>query len=69
MDPADLRHRFTFHPATIETGSEHEAVREACHLAAQTINDLAPDSREKSLAITALEEAMMWGNAAIARNT
>jgi len=26
-----------------------------------------PESREQSLAITALEEAVMWANAAIAR--
>lgn len=28
----------------------------------------APDSREKSLALTHLEDAVMWANAAIARN-
>jgi hypothetical protein len=32
------------------------------------INDLCPESREKSLAITNLEQAVMWANAAIARN-
>jgi len=32
------------------------------------INENCPDSREKSLAFTKLEEAVMWANASIARN-
>lgn len=35
---------------------------------ATTIDMFCPDSREKSLALTKLEEAVMWANAAIARN-
>jgi hypothetical protein len=35
---------------------------------AEKINELCPDSREKSLAITHLEDAVMWANASIARN-
>ena len=31
------------------------------------IDSLCPDSREKSLAITKIEESVMWANAAIAR--
>lgn len=68
MDINDIEHRFAFHPATDEEKRlRHGSVRHACLVAAMQINDLAPDGREKSLAITALEEAMMWGNAAIAR--
>lgn len=68
MHDPDIAHRFAFHPATTqEKRDEHTSMRQACHQAAQTINDKAPDSREKSLAITKLEEAMMWANAAIAR--
>jgi hypothetical protein len=33
-----------------------------------TFNVLLPDGREKSAAVAKLEEAMMWGSAAIARN-
>lgn len=70
MDIADLNNRFAFHAATDdEKRAQHGSVRAACLEAALVIDDLAPDCREKSLAITALEEAMMWGNAAIARNT
>ena len=35
---------------------------------ANLINKQCPDSREKSTAITKIEEAVMWANAAIARN-
>jgi hypothetical protein len=35
---------------------------------AEIINEVCPDSREKSLALTNLEQAVMWANAAIARN-
>ena len=37
-----------------------------CKVFAGVLNDL-PEGREKSLAFTALEEVMMWGNAALAR--
>jgi hypothetical protein len=46
----------------------HEYVR-GCMLAlAECIDGVLPFSREKSLAMTKIEEAMMWANAAIARN-
>lgn len=68
MDPEEIGHRFNFHPATTaEKQGEHTSIRAACMAAAHRINETAPDGREKSLAITKLEEAMMWGNAAIAR--
>lgn len=35
---------------------------------ARAINSNCPDSREKSLALTKLEEAVMWAKAAVARN-
>lgn len=68
MDAADIEHRFAFHPATDqEKRDDHASVRQACRAAADRINELCPDGREKSLAVTALEEAMMWGNASLAR--
>lgn len=70
MATRDLEHRFAFHPATTaEKRDHHTSMRQACHRAAQAIDETAPDGREKSLAITKLEEAMMWANAAIARET
>lgn len=64
----DLRHRFDYHQADPKTGVRHADVRVACLVAAETIVERTPAGREQALAITKLEEAMMWANAAIARN-
>ena len=37
-----------------------ENLRYSCMIMADEINDKCPDSREKSLAITKLEECLMW---------
>jgi hypothetical protein len=64
-----LKHRFQFHPADAENKKDaHQQVREVLLEAADTIVDLTgAESREQSLAVTHLEEAMFWANAAIAR--
>lgn len=46
----------------------HEMVRENLKEEAVWMNEVLPEGREKSLAVTKLEEAMMWANAAIARH-
>lgn len=66
---ADIAHRFDFHPATTEEKkAEHGSVRAACRELAHKLDADLPPGREKSLAITKLEEAMFWANASIARN-
>jgi len=68
MSPEDLRNRFEYHPADTEYRQKaHEQVREQCFRAAEFINNNIREGREKSLAVTKLEEAMFWANAAIAR--
>lgn len=67
MDHTDIENRFKFHPADKEKGRRHEFVRNQCLILAQDLNDELPPGREKSLAITKLEEVMFWANAAIAR--
>ncbi|AVH58392.1 MULTISPECIES: Acb2/Tad1 domain-containing protein [Streptomyces] len=68
MLPEDIEHRFAFHAATTdEKRDAHTSVRQACRRLADHINETCPDGREKSLAITAIEEAMFWGNASLAR--
>lgn len=69
MTPEDIGHRFRFHPVdTLERRIGHERVRTMCGTLASELNDLLPEGREKSLAVTNLEQVMFWANAAIARN-
>lgn len=70
MDAADLTKRFTYHPPKgPEQQNKYHRLRQIAFEFAEYINWSQPDSREKSLAITALEEAVMWANAGIARNS
>lgn len=68
MDQSDIDNRFAFHAATTdEKRNAHTSVREQCRVLATALNESLPDGREKSLAITHLEQVMFWGNAALAR--
>lgn len=58
---------FSFHPATDKTGPEHDHVRRICREAALALLLHVPEGRELSLALTNLEQTMMWCNAGIAR--
>jgi len=69
MDTGDLANRFTYHaPASEDIKVAHELVRSSAFIYAGQLNELLPESREKSLAITHLEEVVFWANAALARN-
>jgi hypothetical protein len=68
-DEDALHVRFTYHPPrTVEEVRNHERVRTVGLMAAQTLVACCPPGRELSLALTKLEEAVMWANAAIARD-
>ncbi len=60
---------FKFHPADEDTGKRHHEVREVLRSAARHLSGVVPEGRELSLALTKLEEAMMWANAGIARKS
>lgn len=68
MDHHDIETRFTYHPPKGDQATRYELLRGNAKTLAVTIQELCPDSREKALAMTKLEEASMWANAAIARN-
>lgn len=65
----DLPNRFKYHPPlTDEVKIAHETVRSQFFVMATRLDLALPDGREKALAITKIEEAMFWANAAIARH-
>lgn len=67
MTHEEMMVRFTYHPPKGDQAERYQAIRDAVHEAAKLINELTPESREQSLAFTALEEAAFWANAAVAR--
>ena len=63
----DLEKRFTYHAPTEGQPAIYQTIRSYGKAMAIIINEHCPDSREKSLAITKIEEAVMWANASVAR--
>ncbi len=65
---SDLKNRFTYHPPKPGQPEKYQALRDKALAFGELIEEFCPHSRERSLAITELEGAVMWANAAIARN-
>lgn len=65
----NLEKNFTYHPPTPEQRLVYETIREQAHNYANYLQSKCPESRELSLALTKLEECVMWANASIARNS
>lgn len=69
IDEAELEKRFTHHPPKDDfIAALHEMARRKYRELAEGLVNSTPASREQSLALTHLEESLMWANAAIARN-
>ena len=64
----ELENIYTYHAPKEGQPERYERIRYKAKMLAAYINEYCPDSREKSLALTKIEEAVMWANAAIARN-
>lgn len=67
-EAADLKARFTYHAPKVDQPPRYSRIRDKAHDLAGWMMSACPRSRELSLALTKLEEAVMWANAAIARN-
>lgn len=67
MTPDQINNNFSYHEPTSEKRERYVDIRSAAKTLAHEINGQCPDSREKSLAMTKLEEVVMWANASIAR--
>jgi hypothetical protein len=64
----DAKKRFTYHPPKGDQPERYTKIRERAYGMACLIIDNCPDSRERSLALTNLEQVVMYANAAIARH-
>lgn len=64
----DLNNRFGDHSAKIEGPADpvaHHALRQGFLSFAEFLDEMIPDSRQKSLAMTELETASMWAHKAM----
>ena len=64
----DLINRFTYHAPMPNQIGKFENIRKNARWMVELFTKMCPKSRELSLAITKIEEAVFWANAAIARN-
>ncbi len=64
----DIEKNFTYHPPKEGQPEKYRKIRSMGGDFGKLIEQLCPESRERSLAMTKLEEAVMWANASIARN-
>lgn len=64
----EIQKRFTYHAPKPGQQDRYETIREIARGFAGFIGENCPDSRERAVALTKLEECVMWANASIARN-
>ena len=64
----ELKDRFRYHAPSEAGRATHEVLTMTITTAAAIVNEVVPNGREKSLALTKLEEAKFWASAGVARN-
>lgn len=62
----DHEKALSYHPLTEGRAEVHETLRAAAKLLADVYDRHCPPSREAALAFTAVQESLMWANAAVA---
>lgn len=68
MTPKEIDNIFSYHKPFGSQQFRYEHLRELARVLARDISSMCPDSREKSLALTSLQQTIMWANASIAIN-
>lgn len=63
-----IENNFKYHAPKEGQADRYVLIRDRAKVFALLLDGECPESREKSLAMTKLEEAVMWANASIARN-
>lgn len=68
MSSASLDRVYCYHPPFGTQQERYERIRAGAKVFAQIITDNSPASREQSVALTNVQQATMWTNAAVAIN-
>jgi hypothetical protein len=68
MTEDQIENIFTYHKPFGTQQTRYVQIREVAKNLAYQINNGCPESREKALALTNLQQAVMWANASIAIN-
>ena len=62
-----IENNFSYHTPKEGQPEKYNKLRDKAKELVYLISEVCPNSRERALAITKLEECSMWANAAIAR--
>ena len=68
MTGDQIENTFTYHRPFGDQQVRYEEIRSKAKELAYVLNRCCPESREKSVAFTNLQQAIMWANASIAIN-
>lgn len=68
MTDEQIENTFTYHPPFGNQPARYVEIREAAKTFAMVVQRACPESREKSLALTSVQQSVMWANASIAIN-
>ena len=64
----DFNNIYTYHSSKDDQVGKYQRIRAKAKELAEMIDEECPDSRERSVAFTHIETAVMWANASIARS-
>jgi hypothetical protein len=68
MTDQQIENTFTYHEPFGDQPLRYKEIRDQARKLATILQAACPESREKSLALTSLQQTVMWANASIAIN-